>query len=86
MNQTKFIMNQTNDQINQTNDQIETQSPTPFTPKEFTKQAKELWKAYKKEPHKARGHMAVDNLMWDALYAAGYEERLEILDQIPLSY
>lgn len=83
-------MKQTNDQINQTNDQIEKQTQmskvVPFTPKEFTKQAKELWKAYKKEPHKARGHMAVDNLMWDALYAAGYEERLEILDQIPLSY
>lgn len=76
--------------MKQTNDQIEkqTQAPkiVPFTTKEFTKQAKELWKAYKKEPHKARGHMAVDNLMWDALYAAGYEERLEILDQIPLSY
>lgn len=58
----------------------------PFTPEEFTKKAQELWEEYQKNPIPRYGHLTVDNFMWDVLYAAGYEERLEILDQIPMMY
>jgi hypothetical protein len=58
----------------------------PFTPEEFTKKAQELWEEYQKNPIPRYGHLTVDNFMWDVLYAAGYEERLEILDQIPMTY
>ena len=64
----------------------QTVDKTPFTPEEFTKKAQELWEEYQKNPIPRYGHLTVDNFMWDVLYAAGYEERLEILDQIPLSY
>lgn len=64
----------------------QTVDKTPFTPEEFTKKAQELWKEYQKNPIPRYGHLAVDNFMWDVLYAAGYEERLEILDQIPMTY
>lgn len=64
----------------------QTVDKTPFTPEKFAKKAKELWEEYQKNPIPRYGHIAVDNFMWDALYAAGYEERLAILDQIPLSY
>ena len=58
----------------------------PFTPEEFTKKAQELWEEYQKNPIPRYGHLTVDNFMWDVLYAEGYEERLEILDQIPMTY
>lgn len=64
----------------------QTVDKTPFTPEEFAKKATELWEEYQKNPIPRYGHLAVDNFMWDVLYAAGYGERLEILDQIPLSY
>ena len=64
----------------------QTVDKTPFTPKEFTKKAQELWEEYQKNPIPRYGHLTVDNFMWDVLYAAGYEERLEILDQIPMTY
>jgi hypothetical protein len=64
----------------------QTVDKTPFTPEEFTKKAQELWEEYQKNPIPRYGHLAVDNFMWDVLYAAGYEERLEILDQIPMTY
>lgn len=64
----------------------QTVDKTPFTPEEFTKKAQELWEEYQKNPTPRYGHLTVDNFMWDVLYAAGYEERLEILDQIPMTY
>lgn len=64
----------------------QTVDKTPFTPEEFAKKAQELWEEYQKNPIPRYGHLTVDNFIWDVLYAAGYEERLEILDQIPLSY
>ena len=77
----------------------QTVDKTPFTPEEFTKKAQELltewlslhsdeelWEEYQKNPIPRYGHLTVDNFMWDVLYAAGYEERLEILDQIPMTY
>lgn len=64
----------------------QTVDKTPFTPEEFTKKAQELWEEYQKNPIPRYGHLVVDNFMWDVLYAAGYEERLKILDQIPMTY
>ena len=64
----------------------QTVDKTPFTPEEFTKKAQELWEESQKNPIPRYGHLTVDNFMWDVLYAAGYEERLEILDQIPMTY
>ena len=64
----------------------QTVDKTPFTPEEFTKKAQELWEEYQKNPIPRYGHLTVDNFMWDVLYAAGYEERLKILDQIPMTY
>lgn len=64
----------------------QTVDKTPFTPEEFTKKAQELWEEYQKNPIPRYGHLTIDNFMWDVLYAAGYEERLEILDQIPMTY
>lgn len=64
----------------------QTVDKTPFTPEEFTKKAQKLWEEYQKNPIPRYGHLTVDNFMWDVLYAAGYEERLEILDQIPMTY
>ena len=64
----------------------QTVDKTPFTPEEFAKKAQKLWEEYQKNPIPRYGHLTVDNFMWDVLYAAGYEERLEILDQIPMTY
>ena len=64
----------------------QTVDKTPFTPEKLTKKAQELWEEYQKNPIPRYGHLTVDNFMWDVLYAAGYEERLEILDQIPMTY
>ena len=64
----------------------QTVDKTPFTTEEFTKKAQELWEEYQKNPIPRYGHLSVDNLMWDVLYAAGYEERLEILDQFSMMY
>lgn len=64
----------------------QTVDKTPFTPEEFTKKAQELWEEYQKNPIPRYGHLTVDNFMWDVLYAAGYEEGLKILDQIPMTY
>lgn len=64
----------------------QTVDKTPFMPEEFAKKAQELWEEYQKNPIPRYGHLTVDNFMWDVLYAAGYEERLEILDQIPMTY
>lgn len=58
----------------------------PFTPEEFKTRAEQILKDYLETKNQYFGHMAVDNFMWDVLYAAGYEERLEILDKIPMSY
>lgn len=63
---------------------LESKTVVPFTPEEFAERAREIVNLCAGDATISNGwgHRAMDSLMEDVLWSLGFNERIEIFDQL----